>query len=356
MIRGRALVALWSLAAACDRYSPDTACEDDKAWSVATTSRSIGLAAGADGLLVSLDALEAIELADRSFGANSHALALLDPADGAIRWTAELPADGLRHGADISPGGVVVAGEVRVGGETDRLTVHRLDPVDGSEMWSIETTGERFGEGLLPIAASDDRVAVSTSTAVVMLDTADGSVLWRQDVVADEIAITADGQVAASQIYGSQVNLLDAADGSVIWTHDAGTGVNAIAATDDGAVTIAVGFMPYTIRRLGADGSVLWENVLSGRWFDSLVALPGGDVLWMAGLEDRVDTVDGTTVEDGCGYITQLAAAQGSASHIRPMCDCGIDSVATADPSGRAFLALPDLSDDADGAVSAFSE
>ncbi|HEU5054974.1 MAG TPA: PQQ-binding-like beta-propeller repeat protein [Kofleriaceae bacterium] len=235
----------------------------------------------------------------------------------------------------------------------DRLIVHRLDPVDGAEIWTIETTGERSGEGVLPIAASDDRVAISTSTSVIMLDAADGSIRWQQAVAADEIATTADGQVAGSQIFASQVNLLDAADGSVIWTHDAGTGVNAIAATDDGEVTIAVGFMPYTIRRLGADGSVLWENALSGRWFDGLAALPGGDVLWMAGLEDRVDTVDGTTVEDGCGYITQLAAADGSASRIRPMCDCALDSVATADPTGRAFLGVPDTSGDG-GSVAAF--
>lgn len=356
MIRRRALLALCSLAAGCDRYFPDSVCEDEKTWSQATTSRSVGLAAGVDGLLVSLDAVEAVALSDRSVGPNSHALAMLDPAGGSIRWTAELPADGLWHGADISPGGVVVAGEIRAGAAGDRLIVHRLDPADGAEIWSIETTGERSGEGLLPIAASDDRVAISTSTSVVMLDAADGSVVWQQAVQADEIAITTDGRVAGSQIFGSQVNLLDAADGSVIWTHDAGTGVNAIAATDDGEVTIAVGFMPYTIRRLGADGAVLWENVLSGRWFDGIAALPGGDVLWMAGLEDRVDTVDGTTVEDGCGYITRLAAVDGSASHIRPMCDCGIDAVATADPSGRAFLALPDLTDEAEGSVSAFSE
>lgn len=35
------------------------------------------------------------------------------------------------------------------------------------------------------------------------------------------------------------------------------------------------------IRRLAGDGPVPWERELSGRCFASLVALPGGDVLWM---------------------------------------------------------------------------
>jgi outer membrane protein assembly factor BamB len=348
-----ALACSLPVVAGCDRWFPDTACDDDKRWSQATSSRSVGLAAGAGGLLVSLDATETADLGDTTFGAGRHGVASLDAAEGAIRWTAELAADGLRHGAALSPGGLVFAAEIRFGDPMDRLLVHRLDPADGGELWSVELPGERSGEGVLPIAASDDRVAISTSTSVVMLDAADGSILWQQAVAADEIAITTDGHVAGSQVFGSQVNLLDAADGSVIWTHDAGTGVNAIAATDDGEVTIAVGFMPYTIRRLSPGGSVRWERELSGRWFDGVAALPGGDVLWMAGLEDRVDTVDGTTVEDGCGYITQLAAADGSASHIRPMCDCGIDAVATADPSGRAFLGLPDVTGDG-GSVAAF--
>src|SRR4029079_9583421 len=106
---------------------------------------------------------------------------------------------------------------------------------------------------------------------------------------ADDLEITSAGQVVTAQIYGSEVRLLDADDGSTIWTHDAGTGVNALATTDDGDATITVGFMPYTIRRLAADGSVRWQRELSGRWFASLAALPGGDVLWMAGPAERVE-------------------------------------------------------------------
>lgn len=355
MIRRALLAAVCGLVAGgCDRWFPDSACEDQKAWRQATTSRSVGLAGGGDGVLVSLDASEAAELGDESFGPGQHGVALLDPADGSARWTAELPADGLRHGAVLSPGGALFAGEVRFGDPMDRVVVHRLDPADATEMWSVEIPGERFGEGILPMAARDDRVAISTSVAVFMLAADDGAVLWEQPVVADDLDLTSAGQVVTSQVYGSEVSLLDAGDGSTLWTYDTGTGVNALAATDDGEITIAVGFMPFTIRRLAADGSVRWEREVSGRWFASLVALPGGDVLWIAGLEDRVDTVDGTTVEDGCGYITRLAAADGSASHIRPMCDCAVDAVATADPSGRAYLGLPDSGDG--GSVAAFSE
>lgn len=354
MLRVELLAPVCALVAAgCDRWFPDSACEDDKAWSQRTTSRSVGLAAGDDGVLVSLDAIEAVELGDAHLGERRHGVALLDPADGSARWTAELPADGLWHGAVLSPGGALFAGEVRFGDPMDRVVVHRLDPADGTEIWSVEIPGERFGEGILPMAARDDRVAISTSIAVFMLAADDGAVLWEQPVVADDLDLTSAGQVVTSQVYGSEVSLLDANDGSTLWTHDSGTGVNALAATDDGEITIAVGFMPFTIRRLAADGSVRWERELSGRWFASLVALPGADVLWIAGLEDRVDTVDGTTVEDGCGYITRLAAADGSASHIRPMCDCAVDAVATADPSGRAYLGLPDTSGDG-GSVAAF--
>lgn len=341
------------VAGGCDRWRQDSACEDDKAWRLATTARSLGLAAGDSGLLASLDAVDEIRLGDAGIGAGQHGVALLDASDGSVRWSTGLPADGLRHGAVWSPGGLMFAGEVRFGGAADRLIVHRLDPGDGSEIWSVELDGERSGEGVLPMAASDDRVAVSTSSEVVMLDAADGSLLWRQPVVADHLALTADGQVVSAQIYGSEVRLLDSGDGSTVWTHDPGTGVNALAATGDGDVTVAVGFMPYTVRRLAADGAVRWERELSGRWFASLIALPGDDVLWIAGLEDRVDTVDGTTIEDGCGYITRLAAADGSASRIRAMCECAVDAVATANPDGRAFLGLPDVTGGG-GSVAAF--
>jgi outer membrane protein assembly factor BamB len=341
------------LVSGCDRWRTESACDDEKLWSVATTAQSVGLTAGEGGLLASLDAVDEIRLGDAGFGAGQHGVVLLDAADGSVRWRNEFPADGLWHGAVWSPGGLMFAGEVRFGGASDRLIVRRLDPADGTELWSVELAGERDGAGILPMAARDDRVAVSTSTEVVMLDAADGSVLWQQPVVADRLALTAGGEVVSAQVYGSEVRLLASADGSTVWTHDADPGVNALAATSDGGVTIAVGFAPYVIRRLAADGALRWERELPGRWYASLVALPGDDLLWMSGLEDRVDTVAGMTIEDGCGYITRLAAADGATSNIRVMCDCAIDGVATADPGGRAFLATPDIAGDG-GSVAAF--
>ena len=94
-------------------------------------------------------------------------------------------------------------------------------------------------------------------------------------------------------------------------------------------------------------GSIRWQRQLPGLGINGLVPLPGGDFLWLISLRDRAVTVDGTTVEDGCGYRARIAAADGAASGIRPVCKCRTGS-AVSDAAGDIYVAD-------DGSVSALA-
>jgi hypothetical protein len=212
------------------------------------------------------------------------AVARLDPATGAIIWTAD-PNGTVRHLAVDSAGDVYTEVDRTLDG---RMGVVKRSASDGSELWRYAPVEESFTARVsrIFIDANDDVIVAGQLTQseaepdppalprdrVVKLKGDTGEVLWTHEYVASwspanpAAALAPNGDViAAGVVVGGgdphwRVERLDAGDGVPLWVNDdLGAGVSSIAMTPDGdVVTTGGGSGIKTLRLRGSDGTRMW--------------------------------------------------------------------------------------------------
>lgn len=128
---------------------------------------------------------------------------------------------------------------------------------DGSERWHVEafapaTTGA-FEERPVPPRATDRRVYFASVDALVALDPAEGTELWRREVTAVDTPAVADGTVVVPTAGG--LLALDPADGSERWTASLGDGARHPAIVDGTVVAAGRELAAFD----AADGGERWR-------------------------------------------------------------------------------------------------
>lgn len=179
-------------------------------------------------------------------------LRAVDPADGSVVWTFEIPTE-----YPVSSPPAVADGTVYVGGGIGTPRAYAVDAADGSLVWERELAGESLTAA--PAVGGGTVYFVDDENRLVALDAAAGDERWRApDTWAlDAGAVAADGRVyvrdspdavyalstdgdveweapldganggpvatdgeAVYAAHGSRVSALDAGDGSERWTYD----------------------------------------------------------------------------------------------------------------------------------------
>lgn len=208
----------------------------------------------------------------------------LSAADGSVLWRTELSGpDPGSQGLDIAldpAGAVVVAGGLSsVGGEGTDFAVIKLDAADGSEIWRSSLDGtfsgalsNDFAEAVATDANGDviavGRVldaATLTDILVAKFSGSTGSVLWRTQISGPGAFSGDDGLALAVDPTGD--------------VHIAGK-------LEDSAT----GLDFYLARLSGSDGSILWQRQVDGGPLDvdsarSIVLDPSGRTLAAGSLE-----------------------------------------------------------------------
>jgi hypothetical protein len=185
--------------------------------------------------------------------------------DGAIAWTARVPATRLIEGFG---GQVIAAGCAGYDGERKTSVVSGLDRASGRAIWQVSRSSPDRNCGLDQLVAGPDGAAYSllaaASTELLRIG-ADGRLTWTARVPAGGTLIGAD----ANNVYcyaGKSVVALHSSDGATAWSATSALTISAgvLPADGDGPV---VQFDDATLRRLASsDGSTAWSSVpIDGR-------------------------------------------------------------------------------------------
>ena len=275
----------------------------------------------------------------------------IDPHDAGIKWTVQL---------NERVGVVIVAigadGTIYLGADT---YIYALNPLSGSVKWTFELVGTYIGVDCLAIGTDGNIYTGTPNNMLFALDPVDGSEVWSINVpflFARHIAIAADGTIYAPS--GSAFRALDPADGSQIWISE---GYRPVIAADG---TIYVTIDNDTFCALDpADGSILWEStgkrgsaavgddgVIYLAEYERLYALnpADGSIIWTYETTPKGDSLcspaigaDGTVYVQGYAGLSAIyTSSQGLANSSWPMFRQGPRHTGCAQP---VTLNPPDL-------------
>ncbi|WP_415379305.1 PQQ-binding-like beta-propeller repeat protein [Halosimplex sp. TS25] len=310
---GAGAVAFWTLpgggAALTELWVSDTARDND------FNHHGVG---AADGVVVApVTGLQGQDDLTR----RSCSLTRLDAADGSVRWWAGVPPARCFSHALTKPAVADLDGDGEpevVAGTTENATV-AFAASDGRELFRIPTRAYGYAQPVVADVVGDARpeIVASDVSGDVVVAAANGTVRWRGNVsslvYASPVVTDLDGDGAREVVVaGREETVAYDADGSVLWRR--GVGANdAAAATVDGEVRIVVAGNDGVVALDGATGARAWHRSAEGS--PSMGALADADddgapeayVGEAGSLLRAFDAADGSEE-----WRTRLATADGS--------------------------------------------
>lgn len=207
-------------------------------------------------------------------------LTAIDPATGERLWHAPVGRDNVLLFAPAIEGDLVAVGKEKV---------YALDATDGTERWTFDAPGVRFGT---PVLAGEEAYVGATTadrTGMVFgLDATDGTERWRVETGLGAGTIGFDGD----RVYATsdEVYALDPADGTVRWRHDSEAFVHSPPSVAGGTVYLG-GLFGDVVALDAADGTERWRVRTDGTFLSppSIV----GESLYVAGRNGVAYRIDG---------------------------------------------------------------
>jgi outer membrane protein assembly factor BamB len=177
--------------------------------------------------------------------------------------------------------------------------VYAIDSKTGKEVWNKNT----YGPITSPPALIDNKLMVGNRNGLlVALDPVTAKVLWKMVFWASSVESPAVPDKDSRFFIGSsdlrRISLIDSKDGTVLWRTDVfGWAWPRVALTNDRLFAATAGADPHDIRQLGGlvamdrkNGKILWRWPMPespGSWMNGFVSAPAidGDTLIVGGLD-----------------------------------------------------------------------
>jgi outer membrane protein assembly factor BamB len=233
-------------------------------------------------------------------------------ADGKELW--RFPAEADRSASFYAPPAITQEGQVIVAGYNN--VIYSLDAETGKEIWSQAVASNRFIDG--PLVTKQGIFAPSSDGKLYALDT-NGNPLWEEPFAAEHglwATPATDGRRLYVAALDHTVTAIHTADGQILWQQDLSSAlVSTPAVSQDGRLYL--GTLGNEVIALDAsNGSILWRKPTQG-WVWSGPALVDGRLYFgdLSGTITAMNAADGSILWakqpdgpiTGCPLVTEEA-------------------------------------------------